>query len=143
MRSRADLALPAQGAPATRGHSVVTRVEQQPHARGKNRIAHHVAEALHGLRHPEAHRHVEHLLGELDRAFHLGAAAGEHDAGGDHLLEAAAAQLLAHQAEQLLVARLDDLGERLPRQAPRRTLAHRLGTSMLSSGLASCDSAQA
>ena len=33
------------------------------------------------------------------------------------------AQLLAHQAEQLLVARLDDLGERLARQASRRALA--------------------
>ena len=34
-----------------------------------------------------------------------------------------AAQLIAHQAEQLLVARLDDLGERLARQPPRRPVA--------------------
>ena len=105
------------------GKALSRRVEQQPHARGKNRVAHHIGEPAHGLRDAEAHRHVEHLLGQLDRAFHLGAAAGEHDARGDHLLEAAAAQLLAHQAEELLVARLDDLGERLPRQAPRRALA--------------------
>ena len=31
---------------------------------------------------------VEHFLGELDDAFHLRAAAGEHDARGDHLVEA-------------------------------------------------------
>ena len=68
---------------------------------------------------------MEHFLGELDGAFHLGAAAGQHDAGGDHFLEAAAPQLLAHQAEQLLVARLDDLGERLSREAPCRALADR------------------
>ena len=55
----------------------------------------------------------------------------------------AAAQLLAHQGEELLVARLDDLGERLARQPPRAGDRPTLGTSMLSSGLASCDSAHA
>src|SRR5215472_11547070 len=110
----------SQGSPATRRQGVVARVEQQPYAGGKDRIAHHVGESLHALRDPEAHGYVEHFLGELDGAFHLGAAASEHDAGGYHFLEAAAPQLLAHQAKQLLVARLDDLGERLSRQAPRR-----------------------
>src|SRR4029077_7982070 len=80
---------------------------------------------LHALGYPEAHRYVEHFFRELDGAFHLGAAAGQHDAGGDHFLEAAAPQLLAHQTEELLVARLDDLGERLPREAPRRPLPDR------------------
>src|SRR5215469_4801393 len=114
-----------QGSAATRRQGVVARVEQQPYAGGKDRVAHHVGESLHALRDPEAHGYVEHFLGELDGAFHLGAAAGEHDAGGDHFLEAATPQLLAHQAEELLVARLDDFGERLSRQAPRRTLADR------------------
>src|ERR1700722_19745159 len=100
------------------GHYVVAGIEQKPHARGINGIAHDVGEPLHLLRHPEAHRHVKHFLGKLDRAFHLGAAAGEHDARGDELLEAASAQLLAHEAKELLIARLDDLGERLAREAP-------------------------
>ena len=39
------------------------------------------------------------------------------------LLEAGAAQLVADQPEQLFVAGLDDLGERLARQAPRRPVA--------------------
>src|SRR5437764_9131493 len=56
----------AQGVPAMRGPNVVTRVEQQPHAGGKDRVAHHVGETPHGLRDPYAHRHVEHFLGELD-----------------------------------------------------------------------------
>src|SRR5205085_7970530 len=109
--------VPAQGVPAMCGPNVVTRVEQQPHAGGINRVAHHLGKTPHGLRDPQAHRHVEHFLGEFDGAFHLGAAAGEHDAGGDHFLEAAAPQLLAHQAKELLVARPDDLGERLAREA--------------------------
>src|SRR6516165_7886110 len=113
-----------QGARATRGQSVVTGVEQQPHTGGIDRVAHHVGEAAHRLRQAQAHRNVEHFLGELDGAFHLGAAAGQHDAGSDHFLEAAAPQLLAHQPEELLVARLDDLGEGLARQAARRALAH-------------------
>src|SRR6185437_16669029 len=49
----------------------------------------------------------------------LGAPAREHDPGGDRLLEAAPAKLLAHEREQLLVARLNDLRERLPRETPR------------------------
>src|SRR5437867_12154740 len=117
------LAVPAEGTPAMHRQHVVARVEQQPHAGGKDRVAHHLGEAPHALRDAETHRHVEHLLGELDRAFHLGAATGEHDAGGDHFLQAAAPQLLVHESEQLLVARLDDLGERLARETARGALA--------------------
>ena len=89
-----------------------------------NGIAHHVHQAAHVLRHAQAHGHVEHFFGELDGAFHLGTAAGEHDAGRHLLLEACTAQLVANQSEQLLVARFHDLRERLPRQAPRRAIAH-------------------
>ena len=74
---------------------------------------------------PEAHRHVEHFFGELDGAFHLGAAAGEHDSRGDDFLEARAAQLFAREAVELLVTRLDHFGERLAREAPRGTIADR------------------
>src|ERR1700722_11463551 len=65
---------------------------------------------------PKTHRHVKHFLRELDRPFHPGTATGEHDAGGNSLLKTAAAQFVAHQAKQFLVARLDDLRERLARQ---------------------------
>ena len=98
-------------------------VEQQPDARRVNRVAHDVRKTFDELRHAEAHRHVEHFFRELDRAFHLGAAAREHDAGGHELLESRAAQLLANELEQLFVTRLDDLGQRLPREPPRRPVA--------------------
>src|SRR2546430_8143728 len=52
--------VPAQGVPAMRGPNVVTRVEQQPHAGGENRVAHHVGKTLHGLRDAQAHRSEEH-----------------------------------------------------------------------------------
>src|SRR5689334_20068022 len=109
------LRVTAQGAPAPGGHDVVPRVEQQPYARGINRIAHHVGQALHLLGQAEPDGHVKHFLGELDGAFHLRAAAGQDDARGDDLLEAAAPQFLADEPKQLLVARLDDLSERLAR----------------------------
>ena len=51
---------------------VVLAAEQQQADAGRvNRIAHDVDEAGDVLRHAEAHRHVEHFLGELDDAFHL------------------------------------------------------------------------
>src|SRR5690242_11099926 len=107
------LRVAAQGAPATYGHSVVTGVEQEPYTRGKDRIAHDIHQALHRLGQAEANGHVENFLGKLDGALHLGAAACQDDAGGDDFLEAAAPQLFTHETEQLLVARLHNLGERL------------------------------
>ena len=107
-----------------------------------NRIAHHVDQAGDVLRDAEPHRHVKHFFRELHRAFHLRAAAGEHDARGDHFLEARAAQLFANQREQLFVARLDDFRERLARQPARRAIADARHFDV-SSVFASCDSAQA
>src|SRR5437762_2585573 len=95
-------------------------VQQQSDARCVDRIAHDVRQTVDELRDAEPHRHVEHFFGELDRAFHLRAAAREHDAGRHELLEAAAPKLLAHELIELLVARLGDLGERLARAPPRR-----------------------
>src|SRR5690606_22731851 len=62
-------------------------VEQQPDPRRMDRIADDVGEPLHVLRRAETHRHVEDLLGQLHCTLHLCAAAGEHDAGGNHFLE--------------------------------------------------------
>src|SRR5262245_34045295 len=100
-------------------------VEQQTHPGGVDRVFHDVAEPGHALRAAETDRHVEDFLGELDGALHLRAAAGQHDAGRDRLLEARAPELVADQREQFLVARLDDLGERLAREPARRTVADR------------------
>src|SRR5215469_5290000 len=69
-----------QGAPATRGQGVVTRVEQQPHAGGIDRVAHHVGEAAHRLREAQAHRNVELFHGERDRGDQLGSATGQAEA---------------------------------------------------------------
>src|SRR5580692_9312055 len=118
------LSVSAQGSPASYGHSVVTGVEQKPDTRGKYGIAHDVREALHGLRQAETDGYVKNFFGKLDGAFHLGAAPGEHDAGRDDFLEAAAAKLLAHETKQLLVTGLHDLGESLTREPARRTIAH-------------------
>src|SRR6185503_6311735 len=98
-------------------------VEQQPDSRRMNRVAHDVRETFDELRHAQAHRHVEHFFRELDGAFHLRAAAREHDAGGHELLEARAAQLFANELEQLLVARLDDLRQCLAREPARWPVA--------------------
>ena len=65
---------------------------------------------------------MEDLFGEFDGPFHAGAATGDDDARCDRFIETAAAQLLGHQAEQLGVARLDDLGQGLPRQATGRPI---------------------
>src|SRR5512141_1793770 len=86
---------------------VLAPEQQQADARRVYRVAYDVHEAAHALRQAEPHRRVEHFLGEIDDAFHLRAAAGQHDARGDVLVEARAAQLLAHQREEFLVTRLD------------------------------------
>src|SRR5215472_9554879 len=64
------LAVGAERMPAACGHQVVAREQQQSHAGRVNRIPYHVGEPGDRLRDAEAHRHVEHFLGELDRAFH-------------------------------------------------------------------------
>ena len=103
---------------------VLAPEQQETHAGGVDGIAHDVHEPAHALRQAEAHGRVEDFLGELDGAFHLGAAAGEHDARGDRVLETGAREFVAHQHEDLLVARFDDARERLAREAPRRSVTH-------------------
>src|SRR5438105_15583860 len=57
--------VPAQGVPAMRGPNVVTRVEQQPHAGGENRVAQHVGTSRHGLPGAPRHRQVDRLIARL------------------------------------------------------------------------------
>ena len=68
-------------APDARGCSDLAAQQQQAHAGGVHRIADHFAQTGDVLRNADAHRHVQHFLGQLDHAFHLRGAAGQHHAG--------------------------------------------------------------
>src|SRR3546814_7359148 len=70
---------------------------------GVHRVVDHFAKAGHVLRDAHAHRHLQHFLGQLDHAFHLRGAAGEHHPGAHVLLETRAAQFGLHHLEDLLV----------------------------------------
>ena len=62
-------------------------VQQQANARGVDWIPDHIHKPFNVLRRAQANRHVENLFGQLDGAFHLGAAARDDDAGGDEFFE--------------------------------------------------------
>src|SRR5690606_29755266 len=83
---------------------VLAPIQKEPDAGRMDRITDDVDQARDVLRNAEPHGHVKHFFRKLDRAFHLRAAAREHDACCDHFLETRAAQLLANQREQFLVA---------------------------------------
>ena len=72
----------------------------------------------------EPDRHVQDLLGQSDQPLHLRAAAGQHHAARDQILESAAAELGLDEDEQLLVTRLDDLAQDLAGEPARRPIAH-------------------
>src|SRR6185312_301656 len=97
---------------------------QQSHARRVARVAHHLGERSLVLRHADAHRHVEDLLAQLHHSLHLRRAPGDHDPGGQELLQPRGAQLALDEGVELLHPRLDHLGERLARKLPRAALAH-------------------
>src|SRR6266566_4574049 len=99
-------------------------VEHQPYSSRKNRILDNALESADVLRNAQAHRHVEHFLGQIDHAFHLGATAGDDDAAAEHVLETAAAQLRLHQSVKFFDARLDHFRQRLARKLARRAVAH-------------------
>ena len=87
-------------------------------------IPYNIGETVDVLRRAQPYRHMEYLLGQFDGAFHLRAASGDHNAGGDQLLETTAAQFIANQSEQFLESRFYDLGQRLPRKPSRRPLTN-------------------
>ena len=97
---------------------------EQPDRGGIDRVADHVPEPGHRVGMTEAHRHLEHLLGHLDQPFHARAPSGEDDAAGNSV-QAGAADVVPHEAEQLFAARLHHLREGPARQAPGRTIAKR------------------
>src|SRR5690606_35457245 len=77
--------------------------QQQAHAGGMHGVAHHLAQAGGVLRDADAHRHLQHFLGQLDHAFHLRSATGQHHARTHQLLATGAAQLGLDHLEALLV----------------------------------------
>src|SRR3989338_1020470 len=103
---------------------VLHAIQQQPHAGRHAGGFHHIGQSADIFGNAQAHRHVENFFAQLDHALHRAAAAGDHDAGRQQILESAAAQFLLHQRIQFLDARLDHLGQRLPRQHARAALAH-------------------
>src|SRR3546814_12217695 len=82
--------------------------------------------ALHFMSKTEAPRQIEDLLGQFDYARDLRLTTGQQEAASAQVVPIGAMQFLANEMEQLLVARLDDFGERQPRQASRRRLTHAL-----------------
>ena len=68
---------------------------------------------------------VEDLLGDLEQAVELRAAAGEHDAAAAGSSSPTRCEVVADQVEDLLAARLQDLGQLALRHHARRAAAHR------------------
>ena len=89
-----------------------------------DRVGYDVQQPGHILRCGQAHRHVENLLGQLDRAFHLRSATGHDQPGGHHVFESAPSQVRHHKGKQLPVPRFYNLGEGLPGQPARSPVSH-------------------
>jgi hypothetical protein len=99
-------------------------VHHQPHRGRKRRAADVVGEPADAGRRAPADRQVEDLLGNLGHALQYRATAGQNDARIERLLVAGAANLVPHEVEDLLRARLQDLREDSPRHHPRPAAAH-------------------
>ncbi len=84
---------------------------QEAHAGGIGGAVQGVGEAVHALGHAGADGHAQHLLSQLVDPVEAGGAAGEDEAGGDHLVEAGALGIDVDHLQDLLHAGLEDLGE--------------------------------
>ncbi len=105
-------------------HKLVFPHQQQAYAGGEARIAHHLRQTAHILRHAQTHRHVENLFGQLNHPLHLRRATTDHDARRQDFFKTRPAQLGLHQRIQLFHPGLDHLGQRCPRHLPRAAIAH-------------------
>src|SRR5262245_5535203 len=105
------------------GHSVAVRIQRQTHGGAERRTVHVVGHAAHADRAAPANRQIENLLGDLRHALENRPAAGEHDPRVQRLLVARAANLVPHEVEDLLGARLQNLREDAPRHQPRLAAA--------------------
>src|SRR5271163_3844090 len=102
-----QLAHPAAGTRSA-GTPGARAVQNQSHRRGILGPGNLFAHSGESARRCNAHRKIENPLGQLAQAAQLRAAAGEHDARGNHAFSAAAAQFVADQHQQFMRARLDD-----------------------------------
>src|SRR5215470_9239931 len=109
---------------ARHGGSAST-VERQADGGGVDRTLHHVGESADGLRQAAADRKIEDGFGQLRDAFHDRRAAGHDDARCGRVLEPRLRQLARDEREDLLDARLNDLGEDLARERPGLAPANR------------------
>src|SRR3990167_1262903 len=105
------------------GFYLFLSVQQQADTGGVDRILHHFSETRNSLRRCQSHRHVENFFCQIDRAFHAGGASGEHDASGDHVFVAGAAQFGLHQRKQFVVTGFHHFGQSLARQLARWAVA--------------------
>src|SRR5215203_6351286 len=94
-------------------------VEEEPRRGRPRRAADHVDETAEPARQAVAHAGVEDLLGELQQAVELGAAAGQDDAAAQALIRRVLQEVFPDQGEQLLGPWLKDLTELLLRHDPR------------------------
>src|SRR5688572_6258290 len=100
-------------------YTIAMRVEHQPDRCGKRRAVHVIGQTAHAHRASAADRQIENLLGDLGHAFQNRPAAGHDDSGVQRFLVARAPNLVPLQVEDLLRARLQDLGQDAPRHQSR------------------------
>src|SRR5664280_372953 len=97
-----------------RGGGSATPVQQEARGAGPLRRGDDVRQSAETAGHAPAHRHAEDLLGHVEDAVQLGAAPREDEAGaqlaGRHFPD----RLFPEQREELLSARLEDLGDLAP-----------------------------
>src|ERR1700752_2129666 len=106
-----------------RRRSARTRTVQDQTDNGRvlrlSRLFRHIGKAF---RLGHAHRKLEILLSHLQQAVQFCAATGKNDARGDLFVESGALQIVAHQSQQFLGTRLDDVGERTDENGARRAV---------------------
>ena len=102
---------------------VAVAVQHQPDAGRERRAVHVIGQAADAGRTAAADRQIEDLLGDLGHAVENRAAAGQHDPGVEALLVAGAADLVPHQVEDLLGARLQNLRQDAARHHARLAAA--------------------
>src|SRR5437773_1327630 len=105
-------------------YRIAIPVEDQADAGRERRAVHVIGEAADAAGAAAADRQVENLLGDFRHAVEDGTAAGQHDAGVEALLVAGPADFVPHQVEDLLGARLQDLGQDAARHHARLPAAH-------------------
>src|SRR5574342_189068 len=95
-------------------------VQRQAHTGGIDRALDHVREPADARGQPSPHGQVEDLFDQLRHALHERGAARDDDSRRGGVLEPGLGEVAGDESEDLLSARLDDLGKDLARQLARR-----------------------